>query len=171
MNTVLKHDRVILTKELNDKIKNVGDTFEIANVLDNAFLLREAKTKIVVGVISFEDFEKHFVHEESFNGWTPWTQLVGCCGQTDAFYRTNRKKTQVKFLTDKVKGESCKHIEDDFNLFFGIQVAYLRCCNKSLEKQKVKYENNVNCEEKIKQINHEIAENKTILKKMINSLE
>ena len=63
MNTVLKFDRVILIKELNDKIKKVGDVFEIASILDNAFLLREAKSKIAVGTISFDDFEKHFVHE------------------------------------------------------------------------------------------------------------
>jgi hypothetical protein len=165
MDTVLKFDRVILTKELNDKIKKVGDVFEIANILDNTFLLRESKSKVAVGVVSFEDFDKHFVHEEGFKGWTRWTPLTGFNGQTDVFYRTNRKKVQVKFLTDKVRAEACCSKEDDFNLSFGINMAYLRCLNKAREKQKIE------CENKMKFIIHDIAENETAIKKMIGSLE
>lgn len=99
MKTVLNFDRVILVKELNEKLKQVGDAFEIANILDGSFLLRSAKTKDAIGVVSFEDFDEHFVHEENFRGWTNWTPLVGFNGHSDAFYRTNRKKTQVKFIT------------------------------------------------------------------------
>lgn len=164
METVLKFDRVILTKELNERIKKVGDVFEIANILDNSFLLREARTKVAVGVVSFEDFEKHFVQEENFKGWTQWTQLTGFDGQTDALYRTNRKKVQVKFITDKVRAESCCCRDDDFNLFFGVQLAYLRCRNKALAKQESGYE------EKLKEINCEIIDNKKIIEKMIDSL-
>ena len=118
-----------------------------------------------MGVVSFEDFEKYFVHEENFRGWTPWTPIVGFDGQSDAFYRTNRKKTQVKFLTDRVKAESCCNKVNDFNLYFGIQMAYRRCLDKALEKQKHEHE------EKLKMIKHDIAENEMIMKKMINSLE
>lgn len=165
MDTVLKFDRVILTKELNEKIKKVGDVFEIANILDNTFLLRDGNTKIAVGVVSFEDFDKHFVHEGNFKGWTQWTPIVGFNGQTDALYRTNRKKVQVKFLTDKVRAEACCNKTNEFNLSFGVQMAYLRCLNKANEKQRAE------CEKKIKFINHDIAENDTIMKKMISSLE
>ena len=55
MNSTLKFDRVILTKEFNEKFKKVGEVFEIANILDDSFLLRDSKTKIALGVISFED--------------------------------------------------------------------------------------------------------------------
>lgn len=164
MNTILKFDKVILTKELNEKIKKVGDVYEIANILDNTFILREFKTKVAVGVINFEDFENHFVHEGNFKGWTNWTQLVGFDGQSDCFYRTNRKKTQVKFLTSKVRAESCCHKDDDFNLSFGVQMAYLKCLNKARIKQKIELE------EKLKMIEHDIAENKAIIKKMSNSV-
>lgn len=164
METVLKFDRVILTKELNEKIKKVGDVFEIANILDNSFLLRDGKTRIAVGVISFEDFENHFVHESNFTGWTGWTPLTGFDGHADVFYRTNRKKVQVKFLTDKVRAETYCSKGDEFNLAFGVQLAYLRCLNKALEKRKAEYE------EKTKMIDIEIADNKNIVKKMINSL-
>lgn len=164
MDTVLKFDRVILTKELNEKIKRVGDVFEIANILDNTFLLRDGKTKVAVGIVSFKDFDEHFVHEENFKGFTNWTPLTGFDGQTDAFYRTNRKKTQVKFLTDKVRAECCCCKDDGFNLSFGIQLAYLRCMNKAREKQRIELK------EKLNMVEHDIAENKTIIKKMVNSL-
>lgn len=164
METVLKFDRVILTKELNEKFKKVGEAFEIANILDNSFLLRDAKTRVALGVVGFDDFENCFVHEENFKGWTNWTQFIGFDGQNDIYYRTNRKKVQVKFLTDKTKAESCCNKSDEFNLYFGIQTAYLRCLNKTLEKKKTKLE------EELKIINHDVAENNKIMKQMINSL-
>ena len=101
---------------------------------------------------------------ENLKGWTQWTPLTGLNGHSDVFYRTNRRKTQIKFLTDKVRAESCRHKDDEFDLYTGIQIAYLRCLNKALTKQKNEYENKINM------INHEIAENKVTLKKMINSL-
>ena len=165
METVLKYDKVILTKELSDKVKKVGDTFEIANILDGSFLLRDARTKVAVGIISFEDFDEHFVPVENFKGWTPWTQFVGFDGHSDVFYRTNRRKTQVKFLTDNVRAESCCHKADDFNLSFGINAAYLRCRNKALAKRKIVLE------EALKDINREIADNEKSVKVMVHSLE
>lgn len=164
MNTTLKFDTVILTKELNEKFKQVGEAFEIANILENAFLLRSAKTKVAIGVVSFEDFDEHFVHEENFNGWTNWTPLVGFDGQSDAMYRTNRKKTQVKFVTTKDRAECCCTKGDDFNLGFGVQLAYLRCLNKARTKQRLELEKQLNM------VEHEIAENLAIIKKMVNSV-
>lgn len=165
METVLKFDKVVLVKELNDKFKKVGETFEIANILDNSFLLRDTKTRVAIGVVSFEDFERCFVHKENFKGWTQWTPLAGFDGQTDALYRTNYKKVQCKFITDKVRAECSCHKEDEFNLFFGVQIAYLRCLNKALIKRAAKYE------EELKKINCEIMDNMRIIKKMVNSLE
>lgn len=165
METTLKFDRVVLIKELNDKFCKIGEVFEIANILDGSFLLRDAKTRVALGVVSFEDFEKHFVHAENFKGWTQWTPFTGYDGQTDAYYRTNRKKVQVKFVTDKVRAESSKHKDDEFNLYFGIQLAYLRALNKAQMKKVAKYE------EESKKANLEIIENDRIMQKMINSLE
>ena len=165
MDTVLKFDRVILTKELNERIKKVGDVFEVANILDGSFLLREAKTKVAIGVISFEDFEKHFVKEEEFSGWTKWTPLTGFNGQTDALYRTNRRRVQVKFLTANVKATAFCNRKDDFNLFFGVQMAYMRCLNKAWSKQKA------SLEEALKIVNQEMTDNKRSIEDMINSLD
>lgn len=166
METALKFDRVILVKELNEKFNKIGEAFEIANVLDNSFLLRDSKTRTAIGVVSFEDFEKCFVHEVNFKGWTQWTPFTGFDGQTDAYYRTNRRKTQVKFLTNNVRAESCLNVKDgdEFSLYFGIQFAYLRALNKANLAKAAKYE------EELKRINLEIADNEKIIKRMINSL-
>lgn len=96
--------------------------------------------------------------------WTNWEPLVGFNGQSDAFYRSNGKKTQVKFLTSKVRAECCCCSDDDFNLSFGIQLAYLRALNKARLKQKAELE------EALNMVEHEIAENNTIIKKMVNSV-
>lgn len=165
METVLKYDRVVLVKELNERIKKVGETYEIANVLDEAFLLRDSKTRTAVGVVSFEDFEKHFVKEEDAKGWTSWTPLTGFDGHNDAFYKTNGKKVQVKFLTDKIRAEaSCNKKEDDFNLTFGIHMAYLRCLNKALGKKQKRLE------DELRAVKIELAENNNIMKRMTESL-
>lgn len=103
--------------------------------------------------------------EKTKSKWTNWEPIVGYNGQTDAFYRSNGKKTQVRFLTDKVRAECCCCRDDEFNLSFGIQLAYLRCLNKARAKQRAELE------EAMKSIEHEIAENKTIIKKMVNSLD
>ena len=165
MNTVLKFDRFILKKELNSNFKHVGEAFEVANILEDSFLMRNARTKVAVGSINFKDFEKYFVREDEFNGWTYWTSIVGFDGQTDAFYRTNRKRVQVRFLTDNVKAEASCNVGDDFNLSFGINLAYLRCANKVLEKKKAEHK------KAWRTIGRNIAENEGFIKKMLNSLE
>lgn len=164
MNTILKFDRVVLVKELNEKFHKIGETFEVANILEDSFLLRDAVTKVAIGVVSFSDFENHFVHEENFKGWTPWTQIIGFDGQNDCMYRTNRRKVQVKFLTDKVRGESCLHKDDKFNLSFGLQMAYFRARNKVIMKRKRAHI------DALKVLNNELFDNEKIVEKMINSL-
>lgn len=172
METVLKFDRVILVKELNEKFCKIGEVFEIANILnDNSFLLRDAKTRVALGVISFNDFENCFVHESNFDGWTKWQQFSGFDGQCDCFYKTNRRDVEVRFVTDKVKAKSFLNKGDEFNLSFGIQLAYLRCLNKALAKKKNVHEEELKKhEEELKKIDNEMADNKRIIQKMINSL-
>ena len=172
METMLKFDRVVLINELNEKFCKIGEVFEIANIFENSFLLRDAKTKLAIGTVSFNDFERCFVHEENYKGWTPWVQFNGFDGQNDCFYKTNRKDVEVKFVTDKVRAKSYLHKDNEFNLSFGLNMAYLRCSNKALEKKKAEYEMElarINAE--LARINNEIADNKKTIQKMINSLE
>lgn len=172
MDTTLKFDRVVLIKELNEKFCKVGEVFEIANVFENSFLLRDAKTKLAIGTVSFNDFERCFVHEENYKGWTPWIQFNGFDGQNDCFYKTNRKDVAVKFTTDKVRAKSYLHKDNEFSLSFGLNMAYLRCCNKALEKKRAECEIElVRLNTELARINNEIADNKKTIQKMINSLE
>lgn len=165
METVLKYERCILVKELNDRFRQVGQVYEIANILDNSFILRDSKTRVALGVITFEDFERCFVNEGKLKNWTSWTHLVGENGRTDAFYRTNGRRVEVKFVTDKVRATSCCHALDEFNLFFGIQIAYCRCENKALSKKVQEYA------EKLLDVSTKINKNKEFIKHMVNSLE
>lgn len=164
MNTILKYDRVILAKELNERFSKVGDTFEVANVLEDSFLLRDAKTKIAIGVVSFADFERCFVTEENFHGWTRWQKFVGFDSQNDCEYRTNHRKVQVRFLKDNVRGEACLHKNNEFNLAFGLRIAYLRARNKAAMKRKQMHI------DALKELNNEIFDNEKAIEQMINSL-
>ena len=101
---------------------------------------------------------------EKVTKWTNWMPLTDLNGQTDAFYRSNGKKTQVRFLTSGVRAECCCCKDDEFDLSFGIQLAYLRALNKARERQKIELE------ESLKSIEYEIAKNNTTIKKMVNSL-
>lgn len=166
MDTVMKFDRVILMKEMGDRFSTVGQVYEVASILNGeSFLLRDAKTKIASGVISIEDFDKHFVIENECIGWTPWQKFVGFDSQNDCLYRTNFKKVQVRFLTDKVRAETCCSKNDEFNLSFGIRLCYLRALNRARAKQKKELE------EKLSMVNREIAENEKTMKIMLNSLD
>ena len=165
MGTILKFDRVVLVKELNEKFNKLGEVFEVANILNDVFVLRDINTRTAVGAISFSDFERCFVKEkDERKGWTSWTPFIGFDGQNDSFYRTNCKKVQCKFITDNVRAEAACNKMDEFNLTFGLHLSYLRCLNKALSKRKAK------CEEELKSIDIELANNNRIIKKMINSL-
>ena len=171
METTFEFDKVILVKELNEKFRKIGEVFEVANILEDSFLLRDAQTRVVIGIVSFEDFEKHFAHESNFNGWTDWQQFTGFDGHNDCFYKTNRKDVEVKFVTDKVRAKSFLHKDDEFNLSFGLNIAYLRCMNKALKKKKVELEKEFNqINNEIADINNEITDNERHIQKMINSL-
>lgn len=165
METTLKFDTVILTKELNDKFKKVGKAFEVANIFEDYILLRDATTRVAIGIVAYDDFVTHFEKEEKFEGWTPWVSFTGFDGQNDVVYKTNRRKTIVKFIKGNIKAESCCHKDDEFNLYTGIQIAYLRARNKVLAKQKAELE------ESLKKINREIADNSDIVKSMVESME
>lgn len=100
---------------------------------------------------------------EKVTKWTKWMPLTDLNGQTDAFYRSNGKKTQVRFLTSGVRAECCCCKDDEFDLSFGIQLAYLRCLTKARTKQRIELEGKLNM------VEHEIAQNLTTIKKMVNS--
>lgn len=157
----LKYDKVVLVKEFG-KMHSVGETYEIASVLDNSFVIRDYHTKVALGVISFEEFNNYFSKEPDVKGWTSWTKFTDKDGGT-AFYRTNFKKVEVRCNNVRALA-SCNLNEDYFNLSTGLMIAYGRCLNKLLLKEQEKYE------KKLKEISEEISENKNLLKNIMDSL-
>lgn len=136
--SIFRNDKVILTKEY-EEMKQVGETFEVANVTENVVVLREVTSKVAVGAIKIEDFDEYFEKVDNLKGFTPWTALYDPKQNVVAFYRTNHKKVQVRIpiqLTDKeyIQAEASCDKYDEFDLFFGIQLAYARAVNKYFEK-------------------------------------
>ena len=163
---ILKNDKVALIKEYKE-LQTVGMVYEVANFVDNLVILRDAKTKVAVGAIELKDFEECFkkVNEiTEAKTWTKWTSLNDRNGKKLAFYRTNLKKVQVRIFDDTT-AEACCHRDDEFDLYFGIQIAYERAQIKSWNK----YVKSI--EKDLKDANSEILIHKNNIKKMINSLD
>lgn len=159
--SILKYDRVILTKEMG-KMTMVGEVYEVAAITEDSFIIRDARTKVAMGVISFEEFDNHFEKPEDVKGWTPWTKFMDKDGNA-AFYRTNFRKVEVKY-GDVKSTATCNLEEDEFNLYFGIRIAYARCVSKILMKQKNE------TEEALNEIRREMKANIVLIKNMVDSL-
>lgn len=171
--SIFRNDKVILLKEYN-VLKQVGETFEVAGVTDTVIVIRELKTKIAVGAIAIEDFDEYFTKVESVGSkstFTPWTKLVDPLGDTVAFYRTNQKRTQVKLpvrINHEVvilKAEASCNKGDEFNLYFGIQLALCRALDKY---SKICIENNNRKNRDLLDIQ---KENKRTMDNMFKSLQ
>lgn len=129
MFTIFRNDKVVLIKEF-DKMSTVGQEYEVANITDTAVVLRDATTKIAVGAICIDDFDKYFAKSLKAKKWTAWTKLI-VNDNSVVFYRTNGVKVQVKSVNNVV-GTACCNSNDIFNLYVGVRIAYLRMQNKIL---------------------------------------
>ena len=159
---IMRNDKVILTKAMGN-LQIVGETFEVANVTETAVVLRNAINKVAVGAIDIDMFDQYFKKPEEVKGWTPWQRLVDHIGNTIAFYRTNWKKVQVR-TADGVRGEAACSKCDEFNLYFGLNLAMNRCEIKVLSKMRSE------CSTTLKQLNDDISAKKDTIKNLINSL-
>lgn len=135
---LFRNDKVVLLKEYED-LKQVGATYEVGNFTDEMVILRNAKTKVAVCAVSITDFYEYFEKKEDLgNKFTEWVGLYdSVTGQTFAFYRTNHKKVQVKLITTyngaNIRAEASCNKGDEFDLFFGIRLAYARAREKSIK--------------------------------------
>ena len=160
---IMRNDKVILTKAMGN-LQIVGETFEVANVTETAVILRNASNKIAVGAVDIATFDQYFKKPEEVKGWTPWQRLVDQLGNTIAFYRTNWKKIQVR-TPDGVRGEATCNKCDEFNLYFGLNIAMKRCEIKVLSKIRSDYEN------VMKQLNDDISTKESTIQQLIKSLD
>jgi hypothetical protein len=167
----LRNDKVILIKEV-ENLKTIGETYEVANIVDNLVILRDATSKMAVGAIDISIFEEHFKKPEEVKGWTEWQRMLDNLGNTLGFYRTNFKKVQVRTMNGIRSEATCnKKYDDGFNLFFGIQLAFTRCADKFLRLEEDKYETLIEeYKEELNKIRSNRIDNKNMRKKMLSSL-
>ena len=131
-------DKVVLTKHF-DRYNKVGEVYEIGNIADNGFIIRDAVTKIAIGLVSFHDFFSCFEKQED-KKWTDWN-IAHYDGESDKDvdvlinYRTNGKRVEVKAFG--CKGVASCMPDDNFNLSKGIYIAFLRCKLAFLSKKRV----------------------------------
>lgn len=158
-------DKIVLKKEYGN-LKFVGEMFEVGNITDTSIVIRNVKNKVAVASISIDDFYEYFSEVEQAKQWTKWTKFIVENGKI-AFYRTNQKKVQVKIDcgTETFKGESCCNTdEDEFNLYYGLNIAYCRCKIKKLQSIKNKYKDAIN------EINKDIGENRVLIDNIIRNM-
>lgn len=105
--------------------------------------------------------------------WTPWMAIFKKVdGSIDAFYRRKGKKVEVKMLDKKnsdksfIKAEASCNLpaNDEFNLYFGISLAYERCKVKYLKRERAEHTRLLH------QIENELKDSNRYISQMINSL-
>lgn len=118
-------DKVMLTTCF-ERYSKVGEVYEIGNIVENGFIIRDTHSKIAVGCINFNDFFLCFSKLED-RSWTDWAVATYNGDGEDVLiqYRTNGKRVEVKAFGCK-RVASCMP-DDKFNLSKGIYIAFLRC--------------------------------------------
>ena len=178
MNVTVK-DRVILTKGIGS-LNTIGQVYEVARMTEDFIVVRDCVSKVAVASIDIEEFGNYFVKEKEVNNWTKWADIADPNGNMIAQYRTNNKKVEVRITNDMlghpdkkvIRSTATCNSEDEFNLAFGVQLAYLRCEQKYLQNEINEY-----CEiiddsiSQMKNCESRLVENKSIIKKMLSSLE
>ena len=160
---VFRNDKLVLMKVFGN-MQTVGETYEVGNITDTSIVLRDAKSKIAIAAIDINDVDEYFEKPENMRGWTPWQRLVDQIGNTIAFYRTNRKKVQVRTV-DGYRGESTCNKADEFNLYFGLCLAMNRCKIKMMKDIEKDYEKSLNS------VIHDMYDTENDIKNMIKSLD
>lgn len=107
---------------------NVGDTFEVTSISDD--LIITFRCEYGVGMMEYDEFEKYFTEKEI---WSDWRRH----DPTGAWYRVKGRKVQVicaEFgFISRATAKCSPH--DDFDLDFGIKLAYHRASLKNLMRE------------------------------------
>ena len=138
---IFRGDKVVLVKPFG-KIQDVGNEYEVADFTNTTVILRDCKTKIAACAISVEVFYMLFDKIEGAKGkWTKWQTIQDGLGNIVASYRTNFKKVEVRIMVEDkiyITAKATCYKGDDFNMAFGIHLAYLRAVKKQCEFEKTK---------------------------------
>lgn len=130
--TIFVGDKLMLLRPYGD-LQNVGSDYMVADIRAGLIILKDPVTRRAVCGISIEELFNYFVKADEHQGWTSWSILTDYLGNAIGHFRTNRKKVQVR-MWDGVKAEACCHRVDNFDLAFGLRLAYLRADAKRVMK-------------------------------------
>lgn len=97
--------------------------------------------------------------------WTQWRELLNGRNELIGFYRTNGKKVQVRAMNDdSIRGEATCNKCDKFDLYVGINLAFLRMRNKIIGKIRL------DCNKVLEDCDNEELVIKHKIKNIINSV-
>lgn len=71
--------------------------------------------------------------------WTQWCKMLNNRNELIGFYRTNGKKVQVRAMNNDIRGEATCNKCDTFNLYIGINIAYMRMVKKVIDETRSEY--------------------------------
>lgn len=142
--SVFRGTKIILIKKF-ENLNKMGKVYEVGDVSNSMVIIREVDSKAAVGAVTFEDFDNHFEVVKSNNKFTKWETFADGFGNVIGAYRTNQKKVQVKLFTNveifgnqmtvsEIRTEASCHKGDTFNLYFGLQLAFLRAVEQLSQK-------------------------------------
>lgn len=157
---VTKGDKLILIKEFN-KLKEIGETYEVADITEQFFVIRDSTTKIALAAVEIDRLDEYFKKPNDFNGWTEWQSFVS--GNSVLFYRTNQKKVQVR-NPEGVRAEASCNKDDKFDLFLGLRIAHERLLIKIFRKTEKTLESELTV------VRNEISDSQSRIKKLIQSV-
>ena len=147
---VVRCDKFVLKKELG-KLNQIGEVYEIANIVEDYYVLREEKTKIAVATINILELNEYFKPYTPKTNWTKWTPIIDVNGKMIGEYKTNRKK--VLFKCGNYKAEASCNTMDEFNLSTGINIAYTRVLLKKYKEMNIESVQMINeCKNRISQL-------------------
>lgn len=97
--------------------------------------------------------------------WTQWRELLNGRNELIGFYRTNGKKVQVRAMNDDIRGEATCNKCDTFDLYVGINLAFLRMRKKVVDKIRL------DCQKVLEDCDKEELIIKHKMKNIINSVD
>lgn len=134
MNVILG-DKVMMIRGM-ERMNMVGEMFEVSGITDNSIVLSREVDGVAVCAADVNTFDKYFVKPKEANVWSDWYELYDDSFNVYAWYRVRPAKgkveVKIRFGNECMirKTSTCSQ-GDEFNLEFGIRLAYNRCMKES----------------------------------------
>lgn len=174
---IVKYDKLVLVKDM-DGLK-VGETYKVSNITDTYAVVCNDYSDDAICSVDIADLDTYFAKKDDASGWTKWTPMINPVGDTIAEYRTNFKHVEVRILNNMLDYPNGKVIRstamcsqgDDFDLAFGIHLAYLRCEQKYLQNEIDECSAVIDeVQEHMDMCESRMVNNKSVMKRMLESV-